>query len=222
MERGFTVNLINYLERKLHRIRFQPFYQYIVISMATVYVLNLFLPRLNLTWQLSLIMPAVMNGQVWRLITFLVVPPSSNPLTLFLMLYFYYFLGTVLEARWGARRFFLFYAIGTLGAILGALITGYGSNVYLNLSLFFAFAVLYPDYQIMLFFVVPVKMKWLALLNALFFVSSFINTSWPDRIAILFSIANLLLFFGGDIINKARLQINHWKRKQQFRGTFRR
>jgi membrane associated rhomboid family serine protease len=216
------VNLINYLERKFYRIRFKPFYKYVVFAMGAVFILDLFVPRLNLSWRLSLIMPAVVSGEIWRLVTFLVVPPSNNPLSLFLMLYFYYFLGTALEARWGARRFFLFYAIGALGAIIGAVITGYGSNVYLNMSLFFAFALLYPDFQIMLFFILPIKMKWLALLNALFFLSSFVTSSWPNRAAILFSLANLFLFFGGDIVNKSRLQINHWKRKQQFRNTYKR
>lgn len=214
------MNIINQIERKLSRFSIQPFYRYIVFAMGGVYLLNLFFPTFGLIFRLSLFREAVLQGEFWRLLTFLIIPYIGNPLYTFLSLYFYYFIGTTLESRWGARRFLLFYALGALGAIIGAFITGYSSNTYLNLSLFFAFALVFPDYEILLFFVLPIKMKWLALINALFFLSSFIYQPWSDKVAILFSLANLFLFFGGDIWNKLRQSIYHWNRRRQFRSKF--
>lgn len=214
------MNIINQIERKLSRFSIQPFYRYIVFAMGGVYLLNLFFPTFGLIFRLSLFREAVLQGEFWRLLTFLIIPYMGNPLYTFLSLYFYYFIGTTLESRWGARRFLLFYALGALGAIIGAFITGYSSNTYLNLSLFFAFALVFPDYEILLFFVLPIKMKWLALINALFFLSSFIYQPWSDKVAILFSLANLFLFFGGDIWNKLRQSIYHWNRRRQFRSKF--
>lgn len=214
------MNIINQIERKLSRFSIQPFYKYIVFAMGGVYLLDLFFPTFGLIFRLSLFRDIVLRGEIWRLLTFLVIPYLGNPLYTFLSLYFYYFIGTTLENRWGARRFLLFYALGALGAIIGAFITGFGSNIYLNLSLFFAFALVFPDYEILLFFVLPIKMKWLALLNALFFLSSFVYQPWSDKVAILFSLANLFLFFGGDIWNKLRQSIHQWKRRRQFQSHF--
>ncbi len=214
------MSLLNQLERKLYKFRIQPFYKYLIFAMGGVYLLNLFFPTFNLIYRLSLIRDRVLAGEIWRLVTFLFVPLASNPMYTFLALYFYYFIGTTLEARWGARRFFLFYLIGALGTIIGAFITGYSTNTYLNFSLFFAFALVYPDYEILLFFILPIKMKWLALINGLFFLSSFIYQPWSEKIAIIISLANIILFFGGDILNKIRQTIYQWKRRRQFRSSF--
>lgn len=215
------MNLLNSLERKLYRLRLKPFYQYLIYLMGIVYLFAFFFPASGLWQRLSLSMPAVMKGEVWRLITFLVLPPMTAPLNALLFLYFYYFLGTALEAKWGVRRFFLFYALGALGALAGAVITGAGTNTYLNMSLFFAFALIYPNHEILLFFVLPIKMKWLAALNALYFLFSFITMPLSHKAAILLSLANLFLFFGGDIINMVRQNAYQFRRRRQFRSSFR-
>jgi hypothetical protein len=111
----------------------------------------------------------------------------------------------------------LYYAIGALGAILAALLTQFGTNMYLYMSMFFAYAILNPENQILLFFVIPVKMKWLALLNAAFYIYALIIGSWTDRAAVLFSLLNVILFFGGDIINLIKNSISQWKRRQSFK-----
>ena len=222
------MSILNRLERRLSRWRIQPFYKYLVIAMAGVYLLDMFTRGTSIAARLALFMPRVFSGEVWRLVTFLVVPPGGSIFQTALTLYFYYFVGTALEARWGARRFLLFYAIGALAAITAALITyvlgigagGFGTNLYLNLSLFFAFAITYPDFQILLFFILPIKMKWLALLNALYYIYNFVFGAWDVRIAILLSLVNLVLFFGGDMLNLARTSANQWKRRQAFRRSW--
>ena len=94
--------------------------------------------------KLSLYMPAVLQGEVWRLITFIFVPSASTPISLLLTLYLMWLIGHTLEQSWGDFRFNVYYLLGVLGAILAAVITGWGTTYYLNLSLFFAFAMLYP------------------------------------------------------------------------------
>ena len=135
-----------------------------------------------------------------------------------LTMYFYYFISTALEARWGARRFLLYFGLGTVGAILAAMITGHGTNLYLYMSMFFAVAILNPEHELLLFFVLPVKMKWLALLNVAFYVYGFIVSGWPERAAIVLSLAHVFLFFGGDLINMSRNWITHYKARQRFKN----
>ncbi len=215
------MKLLNQLERKLYRLRIVPFFQYIIFAMAGIYVLDLLFPTFHLVTRLSLFTAPVFRGEVWRLVTFLIVPPFGRIFETALSLYFFYFIGTALESRWGPRRFLLFYAFGAVFAIIAALLTGYGTNLYLNLSLFFAFAIMNPDYQILLFFVLPIKVKWLALLNLLFYIASLINGPWFTRAAIIASFLHIILFFGGDLLNTARSSISQWKRRQQFRKNSR-
>lgn len=216
------MKLMNKLERKLYRFRIVPFFKYIVFAMAGVYVLQFFFPSFPLLNRLTLSMPMVYQGQIWRLVTFIIIPPMSSVLYAAMTLYFYYFIGTALENKWGARRFLLYFIIGIIGAILAALITGFGTNHYLLMSMFFAFAILYPEHELLLFFIIPVKMKWLGLLNAVYYLYALINGSWYNRAALLFSLLNLFLFFGGDIINLIRSTVSQWKRRRQFRNAQRR
>ena len=119
---------------------------------------------------------AVLRGQVWRIITFVFIPQSSG-LWLFLFLYFYYFVGSTLEREWGPGRFTIYYLTGMLMTIIYGFITYFVTgrsyfmtSNYINLSMFFAFATLFPDNVVLLFFIIPIKMKWLAVLDALYFV----------------------------------------------------
>ena len=216
------MKLMNKLERKLYRFRIVPFFKYIIFAMAGVYALQFFFPSFPLLNRLTLSMPMVYQGQIWRLVTFIIIPPMSSVLYAAMTLYFYYFIGTALENKWGARRFLLYFIIGIIGAILAALITGFGTNHYLLMSMFFAFAILYPEHELLLFFIIPVKMKWLGLLNAVYYLYALINGSWYNRAALLFSLLNLFLFFGGDIINLIRSTVSQWKRRRQFRNAQRR
>ncbi len=206
-------------ERWLHRFAIPPFFQYLIFAMAGVFALDLFFPEFLLIYKLSFFWELIVRGEVWRLVSFLILPPGGNILQAALTLYFYYFVGTALEGRWGPRRFLVYYVIGALCAILSGLITGYTTNYYLNLSLFFAFAIQYPDFQLLLFFVLPIKIKWLALLNALLYLYSFVIGTWPERIALLFSLVNLFFFFGGDIYNYLTNSFRQWKRRQAFKKS---
>ncbi len=194
----------------------------VVIGMALVYVADLLNPTIHLSSYLYLSREALLRGQVWRLLTFIFLPPNSRPLFIVLSLYFYYWIGGSLEHTWGSFRFNIYYLFGVIGAIVACFITGSADNFYLNMSLFFAFAVLYPDMQVMLFFIIPIKIKWLALLDAVLFVFMFIVGSWPTRLAIIMSLINFFLFFGPDFISRIRQDSRYWRTRAQFRLNNRR
>ena len=146
---------------------------------------------------------AICRGQVWRILTFLIVPQSDSILLLAISLYFYYFIGSILEREWGAGKFTIYYFSGALVAALYALIiywvfqvnipiTGY----YLNMSLFFAFATLWPEQRVLLFFVIPIKMKWLALADAAYFAYEMVRYcvyAIQTHVYAYFALAGLIL-----------------------------
>lgn len=204
------------LSNRIRRFAIPSLMKYIVIGMGAVYLLDFILLG-RLETLLAFSRPAVFSGQVWRLISFVFIPPSASMLFILFALYFYWMIGEALEREWGDAKFNLFYLIGMLGTIGAGLITGYATNTYLNLSLFFAFAILYPEFELLLFFVLPVKMKWLAYLDAAYFVYLLIISRWPQRIALIVAIANILLFFTPSISNLIRNE----RRRRQWRNNFR-
>ena len=210
----------NWLDRaadKIRRFAIPNLMKYIVISMGAVFVLDLvFMGRL--TPFLVFSKSAILTGQVWRVLSFIFIPISTSPLFVVFVLYFYWMIGQALENEWGVARFNLFYLAVIAGTIIAGLITGYATNQYLNLSLFFAFAILFPEFELRLFFILPVKVKWLAYLNAAFFAYQLIVSSWPARVALLVAVANIILFFWHDFWNR----INNLKRQRQWRQNFRR
>lgn len=120
------------------------------------------------------------KGQVWRLITFVLVP-DINSFWLLFELYFYYFIGSTLERHWGKGKFTVYYLMGVLLTIIyGSLVWLFGGGdysltaSYINLSMFLAFATLFPDTVVLLMFIIPVKMKWLGYIAGGLFVGSII------------------------------------------------
>lgn len=214
------MNWLDRLEGKLRRFSIPHLMTYIVGGMAIVFVADLLLP-LNLYGLLALNMSRVLEGEIWRLVTFIFLPPSTSVLWIVFSLYFYWLIGNGLEAQWGAFRFNAFYLVGILGSILAAVFTGYAENTYLNLSLFLAFAAIYPNFEVRVFMILPVKMKYLALIDLAVYVLMFITGTWSTRIAILFSLANVILFFGGHFIRYIKQDSQYWKTRRNFRKSMR-
>ena len=156
------------------------------------------------------------KGQIWRLVSFVLVPTGGKSILFLIALYFYYFIGRTLEHQWGAGKFTIYYLSGMLFNILYGtlmwLITGNDFSInasYINLSMFFAFATLYPDTVILLFFIIPVKIKWLAYVDAAFFLFAMIATSFPANLLPLVAILNYLVFCGGwlfDLLRPSRIK----------------
>ena len=209
---------IDKLERRFGHIAIHDLMMIIVIGQAVVFLAEFFMPGLGIWSKLSLYMPAVLQGEVWRLLTFIFVPSSSTPLSLVLTLYLMWLIGHTLEQSWGDFRFNVYYFLGVLGAILAAAVTGWGTTYYLNLSLFFAFAMLYPEMRLLLFFI-PVKVKWLALFSGVLCLFGFVFGTWADRLSVLFSLLNFLIFFGGDFWRMAKQELRYAKNRRAWRNA---
>lgn len=137
----------------------------------------------------------ILQGQVWRLVTYIFVPETQGFWIIFALL-FLWFLSSALEDLWGPLKLNVFYLVGMLGCTAAAFFFGGGpSNTFLNLSLFFAFATVAPDYEIFLFFLVRVKIKYIAWVLAGLFALQFLVLPLSAKMALAASLANYLVFF---------------------------
>ena len=202
------------LETKLGRFAVRNLMFYIIIGQLIVFVAGLF--NTSIYSYLILDPAMVRQGQVWRLISFLLVPPFYSFTQVFWLIisfYFYYFIGKMLDLYWGSFRFNLYYLIGVVGTVAVAMIFDVPvSSSFLNETLFFAFATLFPDMEFLIFFILPVKAKWLALLSAGLILFQFVSGTWGVRLAILIGVLNYLLFFGATIFRLIR----DGRRRMQF------
>lgn len=197
--------------------------RYIVIGTVLVFLLDSFSlgGKLLASSLLSFDASAILHGQIWRLVTFIFVPQTRGLVSFVLTLYLYYFIGNSLEREWGSNKFTIFYFFGVILNILVGFFVGSASMFYVNMSMFFAFATLYPDLQFLLFFIIPVKAKWLAWFDAAFFGVSVLRYLFTGHFLLallpIVAILNYLLFFAADISN----QVSYWKRRAGFHANAR-
>jgi membrane associated rhomboid family serine protease len=210
------MNWVDKLERKYRKYAISDLMKYIVGLTGAVYVLSMLNPELQ--YKLALVPSLVLKGEVWRVITYIFIPPSSSPIFILFVLYFYYMVGSSLEREWGSFRFNLYYILGMIGTTIAVLITGgTGTATYLNLSLFLAFAYVYPEYQILLFFILPVKIKYLAWLNWAFIGWSVLTAPISYKMAAMISVLNYFVFFGKDVFRKTKTGGHNYHRKKKFK-----
>jgi len=169
----------------------------------------------NTLFDLVLVGGLVQGGQWWRLFSFMMIPPTTQLIWLFFAFYIFFLMGTALEEHWGAFRYNLYILIAWLATAVMAFM-GPGSvmtNQFICGSVFLAFAYLYPDFVLHLFFVLPVKIKWLAMITWLFYGFSFITGGPGVKLSIVASVVNFLIFFGKDIL--LRIKARHRRIKYQ-------
>ncbi|MCI8268379.1 MAG: rhomboid family intramembrane serine protease [Lachnospiraceae bacterium] len=205
------MKFFNEFERKYNRYAIPNLMYYIVILYAVglaVYVVNPMMFWNIYGNYLCLNGRAILHGQIWRLVTFLIFPPSFGSFRFtsvffgIIALFMYHSLGQTLENVWGSFRFNVFFLMGALAQGLACLI-GYVvfkqewmlTTGFLNSSIFLAFAMYFPDAQFLLFFVLPVKAKWLAVAESAVYLYSFVFGSAADRCELVVSLANILIFF---------------------------
>ena len=156
----------------------------------------------------------ILRGQVWRLITWVFIPTNDLP-WIIIELYFYYFLGSTLEGILGTGRFTVYYLMGIILNIVYALIfmlisgtSAFITSMYLNLSLFFAYALMFPDNRVLLFFIIPIKVKWIAIVDAAFMavnmILNIIAGNWIVAFLPLVAILNFFIFFGDHLSSSVR------------------
>ena len=189
-------NWLYKMERRFGRYGIPNLAKYLALGQLVVWVIVMFFYG-DLLGLIALNRPTLLQGQIWRLVTFVFVPPLTfNPLYLVLDLYFLYFVGTSLENSWGSFRFTLYYLIGMAGAIVSCLLLGTYSSSTLLYSLFFAFACLYPDVEVLLFFILPIKVKWMGIAAAALYLWDFLWAGMWYKLAMVLGLVNFFLFFG--------------------------
>jgi membrane associated rhomboid family serine protease len=139
---------------------------WLVGLMGAMFVMDLFAPGFSEVLRLDA--DKVMQGQVWRLFTYLILPPSSSPIWVVFALFWLYRMGTTLESDWGAAKYVVWWVVGMICTTIAAFAFHLpGTNGYLLMALFLAYATLYPEERILVFFIIPVPIKWLALLDGI-------------------------------------------------------
>jgi membrane associated rhomboid family serine protease len=215
------MSVLNRLERKFGRFAIRDLMLYIVGLNGLIYLLSYAYPESAAIGKLALVPQRVMEGEVWRLFTFILIPPAASVLWIFFILYFYYVVGTGLEHEWGSFRFNVYYFTGVFMTAAAAFMIGQGTTaLYLNLSLFLAFAYVYPDFEILLFFIIPVKVKYLAWLNWFFIAFTVLTAPIAAKFAALASVTNFFLFFGKDIAANIGRSSSAYQRRMSFHAKF--
>ena len=233
-----NMNFLNKMERKIGKYAIPNLMIYLIAAYCIGFVIYTVNP--NFMLMLTLSPYHILHGQVWRLITWILMPTDTRVFSLLIMALLYYQLCSALERSWGTFRFNVYIFGGMLFTVIGAFIlygiyaaAGTGSletislissltftTNYINLTIFLAFAVMYPEMQILLFFIIPVKMKWMAVVYAVLIAINLILTSWGGRIAIIMSILNFLIFFLSTR-NYRRVSPKEIHRKQVFKAQMR-
>ncbi len=210
------------LERRFGRYAVRDLSLKLVILYVVGYVLEMAAPSV-FTW-LTLDPWAVIHGQVWRLVSWLLIPPmTDNVFFVLIMLFFYYSIGTSLERVWGRWKYNVFIFRGILLTIVSAFVwmgvtflllggagmAAYGTGVagymraysgafstyYINMSIFLAYALTFPEAQVLLMFIIPVKVKYLGVLDAAFLIYEMIRYAGPSRFVIAASLLNVVILW---------------------------
>lgn len=189
-----------WLERRLGRYAAPHVTLAFIIGQVLVYVVQMSQQNGGQVAMNLMLSRDLALAEPWRLITFLFVPPQTNPVFAFFFWYLFYMMGTALEQHWGVFRYNVFLLVGWLATIAAAMLTplGFANNLFLQGSVFLAFARLYPDFQIMLMFILPVKVKWLALFQWALYALQLVSGPWSVRAMVIASVLNYLLFFAGE------------------------
>jgi hypothetical protein len=196
--------ILNKLERRFGRFEIPRTTEGLILLQVVTYVLSYARPEI--LQRIYLIPAYVLQGEVWRLFTFLAIPPVTNPFFAFFFWYLFYLMGTALEAHWGTFRYNIYLFIGYFATVVFSFLTPLvpATNAFVQGSVYLAFAFLYPDFQLYLLFIIPVKIKWLAMLTWAGYLYVFIFGDWSSRYLVFASILNFLLFFGQDILDRIR------------------
>lgn len=221
------MKFIDKLERRFGRYAIHNLMLYMVIIFAIGLVIQMMSPMIYVQY-LMLDPAAVLKGQVWRLVTFLLFPPSTDIIWCALLCYIYFSIGTSLERLWGAFRFNLYILVGILAMIIGIFVcyfiwganasfysSGMANNLWLSMLL--AMAAMFPDAQFMLMFIVPIKAKWIGYVYAATMLYEFIRTDGTGRVMLIMSILNFLIFFF--LTRDIRDSVKRTMRKRDFRKS---
>jgi membrane associated rhomboid family serine protease len=210
-----TMSFLDKLERRLGFIAIPGLIRAVVTLNALVFVL-VFLNK-GFDSYLALDIARIRAGEVWRLITYIFVPRMAYPLFVVIALWFLWFIGDGLERAWGSFRLTLYFLVGMIGTTIAAVLSNSQfSSQMLFTTLFFAFAHFYPEEIIYVFFILPLKIKWIAWIYAGYLLLRFATESNSYRMAFIAALSNYLIFFGPGVIRHLRQRKEVTLRRQRF------
>lgn len=197
-----TMKFLDRLEKKFGKYAIPNLPKYIIILYTIGVIFNLFV-RGSYEMFLALNPYQILHGQIWRLFTFLLCAPTDSILFLIFVMLFYYSICTTLEQVWGSFRFNLYILTGVLGTVIAAFlvyaVTGSAiinmDTYYLNLSLILAYAAIFPNQVVLLYGLIPIRIKWMGYLDGFFLLVSFIIGDLGMRVSIVVAMLNFILFF---------------------------
>lgn len=205
-EKGLSMKFLNKLERKFGRYAVPNLMLYIIILNAAGLLITIMYPQAQyyLCWSTS----AILHGQIWRIVSFILVPYTTSPVNFLIFAFLYYSISQTLERVWGSFRMDMYIITGLLGTIVAAFLVYFVFGVemgmqvsisYLSNSLFLALAATFPDVQFLLFFIIPVKAKWLSIfyfaLDAYQIIQGIMMKSYYPVALIVVSLINIFIFF---------------------------
>ena len=204
------MNWLDKLERKLGRFAIPNLTVYLLIGYVIGFGVVYLMPEM--VGYLTLEPALILRGQVWRLISWVLIPPTTNLISLVFLVLLYYSLGTALERTWGSFRYNVYIFSGLLFTVLAVFglyafyyfrygvevplsVIGLIGTNYITMSIFLAFAAIYPNMEVMLYFILPIKMKWMALVYVVLAGYDFLDGGIGIRVAIGASLLNFVIFF---------------------------
>lgn len=239
------MNWLNKLERKIGRYAIPN----LIVWLIAAYTIGFMMYEVNPSAMAYLTLSPyhILHGQIWRIVTWVFMPTETNLIFLLIMALFYFQLGTSLERTWGTFRFNVYIFSGMIFTVIGAFLlygvmyvmngsvisqmpelaatlsyslsTGFSTN-YINMSIFLAFAVMYPDMQVMLYFIIPIKMKWMAIVYGVLILYNFVMSGWAGKVSIAMSLLSFIIFFLSTR-NFKRYSPHEIHRRQQFKAQMR-
>ena len=229
--------LLNNLERRFGNYAIRNLSKYVIGCYVLGYAIMLvgIMGKTDLLGAFSLDPYKILHGQIWRLVTWIIIPPQSLDLFPIIMLILYYSLGSTLERTWGAFRYNVYIFSGMFFTVIGSFllytvcylngapmdrrgetISLAFSTYYVNMSIFLAFAAEYPDMQLLFMFIIPIKIKWLAIADVILLVFQIFTNGFSVAIAIIASLLNFIIFFLGTR-NYRRVSPSEIYRRQTFK-----
>lgn len=235
------MDFLTKLERKYGKFAIPNLTVILIVGFVVGYIIEIVQP--NALYLINLNPAKIMQGQIYRLLTWVIMPPGGASLLIIITLMFYYSVGRSLENAWGDFRYtlyilsgILFTDIGVVGTYLVMRLAGQGqaaaffaeysgtSTYYLCMSMFLAYAFMFPDMQVLLYFIIPIKVKWLGYLDIAYLILSVLSYGmmgdYAGMVTVIMSVLNFILFY---FLMKGRTRVTpaHKKRKRAYKKEVR-
>lgn len=212
------MTFLDRLEKSFGRFAIPGLIRYVVALNALVFLLITLEPGYASVLELD--HSAVLRGEVWRLVTWIFIPETTRIIWIIFYLLFTWWIGDMLETNWGAFRLNAYYFLGMALCIASAFIFGVsGGNFFLNLSLFLAVATLAPNFEILLFLILPVKMKWVALFSLALPALYLVFGPLSAKMMVVMCLGNYLIFFGTAFVRNRMDQRQTANRRARFQAA---